>query len=83
MAYERRLFYMLFATEDQEEGMQAFVEKRPADYLKLRELAAAGKSSEFKWGPYAQSCSSCGATALPAEFSFCGVCGASLEVVQK
>lgn len=61
------------------EGMQAFVEKRPADYLKLRELAAAGKSSEFKWGPYAQSCPACGATGLPAEFKFCGVCGGSLK----
>lgn len=28
--YERKLFYMLFATLDQKEGMQAFIEKRPA-----------------------------------------------------
>lgn len=27
--YERRLFYLLFATADQKEGMRAFVEKRP------------------------------------------------------
>ena len=30
--YERRLFYFLFATEDQKEGMQAFVGKRPAEW---------------------------------------------------
>jgi enoyl-CoA hydratase len=30
--YERNLFYMLFATEDQKEGMKAFVEKRKAQY---------------------------------------------------
>ena len=30
--YERRLFYFLFATEDQKEGMQAFVDKRPAEW---------------------------------------------------
>lgn len=30
LAHERRLFYMLFATEDQKEGMDAFVNKRPA-----------------------------------------------------
>jgi len=30
--YERRLFFLLFATEDQKEGMQAFVEKRPAQW---------------------------------------------------
>ena len=28
VAHERRLFYMLFATQDQKEGMRAFVEKR-------------------------------------------------------
>jgi enoyl-CoA hydratase len=27
---ERRLFHMLAATEDKDEGMAAFVEKRPA-----------------------------------------------------
>lgn len=30
--YERKLFYMLFATEDQKEGMKAFMEKRKAQY---------------------------------------------------
>ncbi len=29
LAYERRLFYASFALEDQKEGMQAFLEKRP------------------------------------------------------
>ncbi len=28
LAYERRVFYLLFATEDQKEGMRAFLEKR-------------------------------------------------------
>lgn len=32
LAHERRLFYMLFATEDQKEGMDAFVNKRPAQW---------------------------------------------------
>ena len=30
--FERRLFHSLFATEDQKEGMQAFVEKRAANF---------------------------------------------------
>jgi enoyl-CoA hydratase len=30
--FERRLFYFTFATEDQKEGMQAFVEKRKAEW---------------------------------------------------
>jgi enoyl-CoA hydratase/carnithine racemase len=32
LAAERRNFYMLFATEDQKEGMQAFSEKRKPNY---------------------------------------------------
>ena len=32
LEYERKLFYMLFATEDQKEGMRAFVEKRKAQF---------------------------------------------------
>jgi enoyl-CoA hydratase len=30
--FERRIFNGLFATEDQKEGMRAFVEKRPAKF---------------------------------------------------
>ena len=29
MAFERRIFHSLFATEDQKEGMKAYIEKRP------------------------------------------------------
>jgi len=32
LAQERRLFYMLFASEDQKEGMDAFINKRPAEW---------------------------------------------------
>ncbi len=32
LAYERRLFYMLFATDDQKEGMDAFINKRKPEW---------------------------------------------------
>jgi enoyl-CoA hydratase len=32
VSFERRLFHSLFATEDQKEGLSAFVEKRPARF---------------------------------------------------
>lgn len=67
-----------YASWEPLEGMQAFVEKRPANYLKLREQAAAGKSSEFMWGPYSQTCGNCEAKGIPAEFDYCGACGAKL-----
>lgn len=31
-AYEEKLFYILFASEDQKEGMRAFIEKRPPQW---------------------------------------------------
>jgi enoyl-CoA hydratase len=32
LLFERRVFHALFATEDQAEGMRAFLEKRPARF---------------------------------------------------
>jgi len=64
------------------EGMSAFVEKRPVDYMKLRQQAAQGGSSEFRWGPYTQTCANCGEGDLPANFTFCGNCGSSLDSSQ-
>lgn len=60
------------------EGMQAFVEKRPANYMKLREKLAKGEPAEFPWGSLTSSCPKCGAKNLPQQFKFCGVCGGKL-----
>ncbi|MEE9295639.1 MAG: enoyl-CoA hydratase/isomerase family protein [Phycisphaerae bacterium] len=61
------------------EGMTAFVEKRQADYVGMRRRAADPKgSSEFLWGPYAKACSECGAKGIPAQFEYCGKCGAGI-----
>lgn len=60
------------------EGMTAFVEKRPAGVLRLRQAARDGLSPEFPWGAYAGRCSECGAKGLPEGFPHCGVCGKKL-----
>lgn len=68
-----------FTSLEPHEGMQAFVEKRKVDYMRLRKLAAEGKSSEFLWGPYSLDCKKCGAKGIPEEFMFCGKCGNKLQ----
>lgn len=67
-----------YASWEPSEGMQAFVEKRQPEYLKLRTLAKEGKSSEFMWGPYVHTCGNCGAKGIPEYFQYCGQCGAKL-----
>jgi hypothetical protein len=59
--------------------MTAFVEKRKADYVGMRRRAADPRgSSEFLFGPYLHKCPKCGVGGIPADFEFCGKCGAKL-----
>ena len=71
-----------YASLEPWEGMSAFVEKRPADYIGVRERAQGERSSEFVWGPYTRTCGSCGAKGIPESFGFCGACGAKLEALE-
>lgn len=67
-----------FASLEPLEGMFAFAEKRPTEYMRLRKLAAEGKSSEFLWGANVKKCEKCGTKYLPEEFQYCGKCGNKL-----
>jgi enoyl-CoA hydratase/carnithine racemase len=67
-----------YASFEPWEGMRAFVQKRPARYMELRERAASGGSSEFIWGPPTGECAHCGADGLPAGFGYCGACGTAV-----
>jgi len=67
-----------FASPETAEGMGAFVEKRPVDFMKLRKLAAEGKSNEYFWGANVRQCPKCGAKSLPEDFEYCGKCGSKL-----
>lgn len=64
-----------FATLEPNEGMRAFVEKRPARAREIRQSLAEGGNGEFPFGSPIRRCPSCGATGLPADFPFCGRCG--------
>ena len=55
-------------SDETEEGLRAFYDKRPVDYEGLRERLAAGS----------KTCSHCG-EAVQARYSFCGHCGAKVE----
>jgi enoyl-CoA hydratase/carnithine racemase len=67
-----------YTTLEPWEGMRAFVEKRKAHYMELRQRASDGGSSEFVWGPYEADCPACGAKGIPTGFAFCGACGTAL-----
>lgn len=60
------------------EGISAFLEKRTPERFKMRKGAAAGKTVEYLWGPPTKFCLSCNTRNLPADFVFCGKCGAKL-----
>ena len=68
-----------YASWEPVEGMQAFVEKRPPRYALLRERAARGDATEAPWGAPVRPCARCQARNLPADHTFCGVCGAPLS----
>lgn len=68
-----------YASWEPVEGMQAFVEKRPPRYALLRERAARGEATESPWGAPVRPCARCQARNLPADHTFCGVCGAPLS----
>ncbi len=67
-----------FATVEPYEGMNAFVDKRPARVAELRQQLARGSGSDFLHGAPTASCRACGESGLPEEFRFCGRCGAPL-----
>ena len=60
------------------EGVQAFREKRQADYAALRDRAEEDRSPEYPHGAPTRACPQCGAQNLPAHFEFCGKCGSKL-----
>ena len=61
------------------EGIQAFIDKRPADCKSIRSRAASGASSEFLWGAPTRNCENCGAEGIPEGFDYCGKCGSKLQ----
>ena len=48
--FERRVFHALFATEDQKEGMAAFVEKRPAKFKNQVAATRPGRATPHRCG---------------------------------
>ena len=61
------------------EGMNAFNEKRKANYAMVRDRLANDDSPEMPWGANVRQCPECGTKGLPARFAHCGNCGAALD----
>ena len=60
------------------EGVESFIEKRDVAYGELREQMAEGIDPGYHHGAPTQTCAQCGTAHLPADFKFCGNCGAAL-----
>lgn len=78
MSHARDWLTLHTASYETSEGVRAFREKRLPDYRQVRERWASGDGAQT-WGPEVIACANCGTQGLPKLFSFCGVCGASLE----
>jgi len=78
MPHARDWLSLHFGALEPHEGMSAFAQKRKAGRVAIREKARDGGSSEYLWGPYTGTCPACGTTGIPADFAFCGRCGAAL-----
>jgi enoyl-CoA hydratase/carnithine racemase len=80
IGHGREWLTLHFANFEPQEGMNAFVEKRPPDVPALRRRLATGKGGEFLHGRPARACLRCGAKGLPEDFDFCGRCGAPVPL---
>lgn len=75
-----RDFWTLEATmlPDLLEAASSFLEKKPMDWMRYRELMATGKAAEYLWGPPTKVCTKCDTKNLPENLKYCGNCGAKL-----
>lgn len=77
--HEGRDFWSLqSAMPETLEGISAFLEKRAPAHIARRKEAARGKNVEYLWGAPTKVCPKCQTGHLPADFDFCGKCGAKL-----
>lgn len=65
------------------EGLRAFLEKRPRRYREIRSEIARGVDPRYPYGPYVRSCDACGAAHLPLSSTYCLRCGAKLAGGEK
>ena len=61
------------------EGVQAFIEKRPADTRNMRERRRRGNPASSCGAPTPRKCADCGAKGIPEKFDYCGKCGSKLK----
>lgn len=78
IGHGREWLALHFSNLEPHEGMNAFVAKRKPDVPALRQRLADGRGAEYLHGRPTKHCDACGAKELPAEFGYCGQCGAAL-----
>lgn len=78
MTQAREWLTLHFPSMESREGFGAFFNKRPVSSERSWQAVDTGHVSVAPYGGYSVECKSCGATALPEDHRFCGVCGNKL-----
>jgi enoyl-CoA hydratase len=69
---------LLTLVPDLMRSCQAFMDKKTPDWAGMRVENLKNKTAYHYWGAPGKTCGGCGATNLPENMAFCGVCGQKL-----
>jgi len=79
MTQAREWLTLHFPSMESRAGFGAFFHKRPVSSEASWKAVDTGHVTVAPYGGYSVICGSCGATDLPEDHRFCGVCGHTLK----
>lgn len=83
MSQAREWLALHFPSMESREGFGAFFEKRAVNSEPSWKAVDTGHVTVAPYGGFSISCTSCGATYLPEDHKFCGMCGGGLPALGK
>jgi len=81
MTQAREWLSLHFPSMESREGFGAFFEKRAINSEPSWKAIDTGHVTVAPYGGFSINCASCGATYLPEDHKFCGMCGGALSSI--